>query len=66
MRSESWGISVTNGSTGLKDWLSLEDNGNALLIGRIVDQAELYGALSRAHDLGLSLIAVNCIETNDM
>ena len=46
--------------------ITLEDNGNTLLIGKIADQAELYGILRRVRDLGLSLISVNRIETNDM
>lgn len=45
--------------------ITLEDNGNTLLTGRIVDQAELYGVLRRIRDLGLPLISVNRIETND-
>lgn len=40
-----------------------EDNGNTLIIGKIVDQAELYGVLRRIRDIGLSLISVNRINT---
>ncbi len=38
-----------------------EDNGNTLLIGKIVDQAELYGVLRRVRNLGLPLISVNAV-----
>ncbi len=46
------------------DWfgglsIMLEENGNTLLIGPVVDQAELYGLLKRVRDLGMTLISVN-------
>lgn len=44
--------------------ITLEDNGNTLLIGKIADQAELYGVLRRVRDLGLPLISVNRIKSN--
>ena len=37
-------------------------NGDSLLVGRVVDQAALYGLLSRLRDLGLVLISVQRIE----
>src|SRR3954469_18916075 len=35
------------------------ENGEALLVGELVDQAALYGVLIRVRDLGLPLIAVH-------
>lgn len=46
------------------DWfgglaLTLEDGGDTLLTGPVVDQAELYGVLKKVRDLGMPLISVN-------
>ena len=46
------------------DWFSglaitLEDNGDTLLTGRIVDQAALHGLLRKVRDLGMPLISVS-------
>ena len=38
--------------------ISLEDNGDTLLTGSVVDQAALHGLLRRVRDLGLPLLAV--------
>jgi len=38
--------------------LTLEDNGQTLLTGRVVDQAALHGLLRQVRDLALPLIAV--------
>lgn len=48
------------------DWLmyvtiTLEDNGNTLLICRVADQAALHGLLKRVRDLGLPLLSVNFV-----
>jgi hypothetical protein len=45
------------------DWfggltITLEDNGDTLLTGPVIDQAALYGLLRRVRDLGLPLISV--------
>jgi hypothetical protein len=45
------------------DWfegltITLENNGDTLLTGLVVDQAALYGVLKRVRDLGLPLISV--------
>ncbi|MBN1217332.1 MAG: hypothetical protein JXM69_00265 [Anaerolineae bacterium] len=49
------------------DWfegltIRLEDNGNTLLTGPVVDQAALFGLLKKVRDLGMPLLAVNCVE----
>ena len=36
-----------------------QPEGETLLRGRVVDQAELYGVLARLRDLNLELISVN-------
>jgi hypothetical protein len=46
------------------DWfegltLTLEEDGNTLLTGPIVDQAALHSLLKKVRDLGLSLVSVN-------
>jgi hypothetical protein len=38
--------------------LTLEDNGDTLLTGPVVDQTALHGLLRKVRDLGLPLIAV--------
>jgi hypothetical protein len=38
------------------------ENGEALLSGEIVDQAELHGVLAKVRDLGLPLLAVTSVE----
>jgi hypothetical protein len=42
--------------------ITLEDNGDTLLTGPVVDQAALHGLLKRVRDLGMPLISVNCVE----
>ncbi len=44
--------------------ITLEDNGDTLLTGAIVDQAALYGLLKKVRDLGMTLLSVNCVEVN--
>lgn len=39
--------------------ITLEDNGNTLLTGPVVDQAALHGLLKRVRDLGIPLLSVN-------
>jgi hypothetical protein len=45
--------------------ITLEDNGEMLLTGPVVDQAALYGLLKKVRDLGMPLVSVNCIEPNE-
>lgn len=42
--------------------ITQEANGDILLVGPIVDQAALFGLLKKICDLGLPLLAVNCIQ----
>jgi hypothetical protein len=49
------------------DWfggltITLEDSGDTLLTGPVVDQAALYGLLKKVRDLGMPLLSVNCVE----
>lgn len=49
------------------DWfdgltITLEDNGDTVLTGSVVDQAALHGLLKKVRDLGLPLRSVNCLE----
>ena len=39
--------------------ITLEENGDTLLTGPVVDQAALHGLLKKVRDLGLSLLSVN-------
>lgn len=50
------------------DWfggltITLEDSGNTLLTGPVVDQAALHGLLRKVRDLGLPLLAVIRLES---
>lgn len=45
--------------------ITLEENGETLLAGPVIDQAELHGLLKKVRDLGMPLLAVNRVnETN--
>ena len=49
------------------DWfegltLTLEDNGDTLLTGPVVDQAALHGLLKKVRDLGMPLLSVIRVE----
>lgn len=44
--------------------ITLAENGDTLLTGRVVDQAALYGLLRKVRDLGIPLLSVNCVESD--
>ena len=41
--------------------ITLEDNGDTLLTGPVVDQAALHGLLKKFRDLGMPLVSVNFV-----
>ena len=52
------------------DWfggltITLEDNGDTLLTGPVLDQAALFSLLRRVRDLGMQLISVNRVDTGN-
>lgn len=51
------------------DWfeglaITLEDDGNTLLTGLVVDQAALHGLLKKVRDMGMSLLSVNSVDSS--
>ena len=54
--SDQW----TNWFEGLT--ITLEEDGDTLLTGPIVDQLALFGLLKKVRDLGLPLVSINCAE----
>jgi len=49
------------------DWfdgltITLEDNGDTLLTGPVIDQAALHGLIKKVRDLGMPLISVSPVE----
>ena len=42
--------------------ITLEENGDTLLTGPVIDQAALYGLLKKVRDLGMPLLSVNCVK----
>ena len=49
------------------DWfegltLTLEDNGETLLTGPVVDQAALHGLLKKVRDMGIPLLSAVCVK----
>jgi hypothetical protein len=52
------------------DWfddlkIALDENGDTLLTGPIVDQSALHGLLKKVRDLGMTLISVNQVQINE-
>ncbi len=48
-----WGIAFEDMT------ITLEDNGDTLVTGQVIDQAALHGLLKKVRDLGLTLISIN-------
>lgn len=42
--------------------ITLEEDGDTLLTGPVADQAALFGLLRKVRNLGMALIALNCID----
>jgi len=42
--------------------ITLEEDGNTVLTGSVVDQAALFGLLKKVRDLGIPLISIHNIE----
>jgi hypothetical protein len=52
------------------DWFEglsiiLEEDGDMLLTGAVVDQAALHGLLKKVRDLGMPLVSVNPVQFNE-
>jgi hypothetical protein len=43
--------------------ITLEDQGDTLLTGLVVDQAALHGLLKKVRDLGIPLLSVNLVQS---
>jgi hypothetical protein len=53
------------------DWfdgltITLEEDGNTLLTGTVIDQAALHGLLKKVRDLGIPLLLVNSVNPNQV
>ena len=41
--------------------ITLEEDGNTLLTGTVIDQAALHGLLKKVRDLGMPLLSINSV-----
>ena len=44
--------------------ITLEEDGNTLLTGPVIDQAALHGLLKKVRDLGIPLLSVNRVNSS--
>jgi hypothetical protein len=44
--------------------IALEEDGNTLLCGSVIDQSALHGILKKIRDLGMPLLSVNSVESD--
>jgi len=44
--------------------ITIEEDGNTLLTGSLIDQASLHGILKKVRDLGMPLLSVNIVDDN--
>ena len=44
--------------------ITLEDNGETMLTGPLVDQAALHGLIRKVRDLGIPLLSVVCVKAD--
>ena len=42
--------------------ITLEEDGNTLLTGPVIDQAALHGLLKKVRDLGMPLLSINLVK----
>ena len=54
-----------------QDWfegliITLEEEGNTLLSGPVADQSALHGILKRIRNLGMPLLSVNSLDSNQV
>jgi hypothetical protein len=45
--------------------ITLEDNGDTLLTGPVIDQAALHGLIKKVRDLGIPLVSVSTVEPGE-
>jgi hypothetical protein len=45
--------------------ITMEEDGDTLLTGPVVDQAALYGLLKKVRDLGIPLVSISQVRLND-
>lgn len=44
--------------------ISLEENGETVLTGPVLDQAALFGVLRKVRDIGMPLLSVVCVSSS--